>query len=205
MLVTTPAPSIGFNGYVKFKEPFQGWLVGTLGCDPSKLKLKVTSVIDMADMIVNDQRDPFTNIYFPLNIEESRYKEDLDSGVPVISFAYIDPLGVKGNFRVPHNYIESFSLTAQVPYQNCTIVIDLGKLPVALETDIVRAEIAELLLDRMGVLAELKEVRIGSPDLVGEDEHATRERIRQNTASVKKSVFSQLAETQNLYNELMRR
>ena len=85
--ITVNTPSIGLHAYFKFKEPINTYLKNKFNLDSLTIKLKVISIINMKDMIRNDLRDPFSEIYVPAAISEVEYKKDLVDNVSIISFS----------------------------------------------------------------------------------------------------------------------
>jgi len=203
--VTIQIPTVGTEAYFVFKEPFNTYLKTKHKLDPTIDKLKVTSIISMKDMIRNDLKDPFTKLYEPVGISESDYKQDLVDNVPILSFSFIDRNEVEKFIRCPANYIQSYSDITNIEYINKLLVIDLGNLPIDLDTTVVFNDLKSFITTRLGVIPEFKEVSTGQIEFVTKTEHLTRETIRTNTVTVNKTLEVNLSELQLKYDNLIQR
>lgn len=203
--VTINIPSIGLESYFTFKEPINTYFKNKFNIDPLTVKLKVISLISMRDMIRNDLRDPFTEIYVPAGISEIEYKKDLLDNITIISFSFRDLLGVERFARCPINYVKSIADISNIEYINKMIVIDLNRLPVNLDTTLFFADLADFIESRIGVVPAIKEVNIGDVEFVTPDEHAIRETVRTNMVTVHKTQSIQLQEANLRYDQIMQR
>lgn len=201
--VTVSTPTIEFEGYFIFKDPFASYLRNKYNIKDQSQKLKVVSTISMTDMIRTDQKDPFTSLYLPASISEADYKQDLVNNVPIISLFYVDERGIEVTFRVPLSYINDISEVSNVEYINKMIVIDLNRLPLNLDTTVFFTDISDYIQTHLGLTPEINEVNIGQVELVTSAENATRETVRQNSITVRKSLTTQLAELTLQYNSLV--
>ena len=122
--ITVNVPSIGTIAYFTFKEPINYYIQNKFNFNSLSTKLKVISIISMRDMIRNDLRDPYTEIYLPASISEVDYKKDLIDNVPIVSFSYRDKNGIERYIRSPLNYIDSISDITNIDYINKRAGID---------------------------------------------------------------------------------
>ena len=203
--ITTPTPSIGQEAVFKFKEPFATYIKNRFNLSAHANKFRVVSLISLTDLIRNDLRDPYTDLYLPATVSEAQYKKDLLDKIPLVSLAYVDPQGQEKYIRVPHNYIESISSATSVEYINKLIVIDLNRLPSAMDTTSIFAELKQFVETRLGVVPEVKEVSLGDITLVSQTEHTTHETIRNNTKSVYKTQETLYRELEIKYNSMISR
>lgn len=203
--ITIQIPNVGIEAYFVFKDPIHTYIKNTYNLDSLAIKLKVISVISMKDMIRNDLRDPYTNIYLPATISEVEYKKDLIDNVPIVSFSFRDDNGVERFIRSPLNYILSVSSITSIEYINKLIVIDLNKLPISMDITAHFTDLSSFIDSRFGVLPEIKEVALGTVELVTQTEHNTRETIRTNSLTVFKTTEIQLQELNVKYNNLIDR
>jgi hypothetical protein len=205
MEISVNVPSIGFQAYFTFKEPFNTFFKAKYNLDSLTTKLSVISVISMRDMIRNDLRDPFTEIYEVAGLTEVDYKTDLLDNLPIVSFSFRDLLGVEKYLRCPLNYIESYTNISNIEYINKLFVIDLNKLPVDLDLSVHINDLKDFIESRVGITPDIKEVSVGDVELVDLNEHNIRETIRTNAVTVHKTLSTQLQELNLKYNELLNR
>lgn len=204
--ITVNLPSLNLIAYFTFKEPVNTHFKNKYNLNSLNKKLKVISIIGMKDMIRNDLKDPYMNIYVPLGINsEVEYKKDLNDNIPIISFSFKDNLEVERYLRCPLNYIESYTLVSDIEYINKVIVLDLGMLPKDLDISMFYNDFKDYIETRIGVNPELKEIEIGNIELVSESEHTTRETIRNNTKTVYKTCYTLYEEEKSKNTELLLR
>lgn len=203
--VTVNVPSIGLEAYFTFKEPISFYLKNKYNLESLETKLKVISIINMKDMIRNDLRDPYTELYLPSAIPETDYKQDLLDNIPIVSFSFIDNREVERFIRCPLNYIESYSNITNVEYINKLILIDLNRLPVSLDTSVFFNDLNDFIESRLGVSCVIKEVSVGEIELVTQEENELRETIRNNNITVHKTLSTQLSEITLKHDQLLLR
>lgn len=201
--VTTTLPSLGVNNYFTFKDPFATYFRLNHNVPTTPTSMKVVSIVDMMDMIKNDQRDPYTNIYLPVDISESEFKVDITNSVPIISLLYVDVGGVEHNLRVPLNYIDSIGDVFNIPYMNKLIVIDLNYLPESVTLTEQFDQLRNFIRQAYGVVCDVKEVSLGSPLFIDKEESSNRETVRNNLIMINKTDKMKYAEIEALYNDLL--
>lgn len=200
-----PTPNIGLEGYFTFKEPINFYVRNKYNLDEKSVKLKVVSLISMGDIIVNDMKDPYTDLYEPAGIGEGEYKKDLIDRVPLVTLAFLNDTCNNQFLRVPLNYIDSISDISSIDYHSKVIMIDLNKLPVDLKLSPFFKDLSDFIETRVGITPDIKEVSLGRVEFVDALEHTTRETIRNNMVSVHKTTEIQLEEITTRYNELLHR
>lgn len=205
MDVSIQIPSVGMISYFTFKEPINTYFKNKFNLDSLTVKLKVISLISMKDMIRNDLRDPFSEIYVPAGLDEVEYKKDLRDNVAIISFSFRDLAGIEKFARCPINYVESIADISNKEYINKMIVLDLNKLPSDLDTTIFFNDLADFIESRIGIVPAIKEVNIGDVEFVTPDEHNTRETVRTNMVTVHKTLSTQLQEANLRYDQILER
>ena len=203
--VTIHTPNIGLEGYFTFKDPINHYVHNRYNLDEGSVKLKVVSLISMGDIIVNDLRDPYTDLYEPAGISEGEYKKDLIDKVPLVTLAFLSDACNNQFLRVPLNYIESISDISNIDYHSKVILIDLNKLPVDMKLDSIFTDLSDFVETRLGVVPDIKVVSLGRVEFVDDVEHITRETIRTNMVTVHKTTEIQLEEITTRYNELLDR
>ncbi len=203
--VTINTPNIGMESYFTFKEPINTYFKNKFNLDSLTLKLKVVSLISMRDMIRNDLRDPFSELYVPAGLDEVEYKKDLRDNIAIISFSFRDLAGVEKFARCPINYIKSIADISSKEYINKMVVLDLNRLPSELDTTLFFTDLADFIESRIGIVPAIKEVNIGDVEFVTPDEHITREAVRTNMVTVHKTQSTQLQEANLRYDQIIQR
>ena len=205
MDVSIQIPSVGMISYFTFKEPINTYFKNKFNLDSMTVKLKVISIISMRDMIRNDLRDPFTELYVPAGLTELDYKKDLRDEIAIISFSFVDIQGVQKFARCPLNYVQSISDITNKEYINKMIVLDMNRLPSDLDMTVFFNDLADFIESRMGIVPGIKEVNIGDVEFVTPDEHNIRETVRTNMVTVHKTLSTQLQEANLRYDQVMLR
>lgn len=203
--VTINTPSIGLQSYFTFKDPINTYFKNKFNLDSLTIKLKVISIISMRDMIRNDLRDPFSEIYVPAGLSELEYKKDLRDEIAIISFSFVDIQGVTKFCRCPINYIQSIADISSKEYINKMIVLDMNRLPSDLDTTVFFSDLADFIESRLGIAPGIKEVNIGDVEFVTPDEHVVRETVRTNMVTVHKTLSTQLEEANLRYDQMIQR
>lgn len=203
--VTVHAPNINLEGYFTFKEPMNYYVRNKYNLDENAVKLKVVSLISMGDIIVNDLRDPYTDLYEPAGISEGSYKKDLIDKIPLVTLAFISDTCNDRFLRVPLNYIASISNISDVDYHNKVILVDLNRLPVSLKLDSIFSDLEDFIETRLGIYPTLKVVSLGKVELVSVSENVTRESVRKRMVTVHKTNEILLEEITTRHNELLNR
>ena len=205
MQVTVEPPYIGQKAIFTFKEPFATYFKLTYNLDSLEFKLKVVSIISMKDMLRNDLRDPYSEVYLKAGIPVEEFNRDLENDIPLIGFSFVDLRGNTQYLRCPLNYIESYRAISSIEYINKLLVIDLNKLPLNLDITFFFDDLKDFIENRIGIRPDIKEVAIGEIELIDNDEHTTRETVRQNSITVYKTLSTQYHELNLKYNELLAR
>jgi hypothetical protein len=159
----------------------------------------------MRDMIRNDLRDPFSEIYVPAGLSELEYKKDLRDEIAIISFSFVDIQGITKFCRCPINYIQSIADISNKEYINKMIVLDMNRLPSDLDTTVFFSDLADFIESRLGVVPAIKEVNIGDVEFVSPDENVVRETVRTNMVTVHKTLSTQLQEANLRYDQMVQR
>lgn len=205
MDTTVAIPSVGTEAYFDFKDPYSVYIRNKFNINTLGVRLKVISIISMRDMIRVDLRDPYSEIYQPAGLSEVEYKKDLNNNIYLISFSFRTCDGVERYVRVPLNYVASQSDSATVEYTNRIIMLDLGYVPKDLELTPWFSEFIDYVAKRTGVSPEVKDVSVGNVHLVTQDDHELRETIRENSATVHKTLNTLLEEKTLMLDGVMNR
>ena len=201
--ITVALPELESSSYFTFKEPVAEYIVNKNNINVLTTRMKVVSIICMRDTIRTDLRDPFSDLYAPMGLNELEYKQDIKDNIPVITLAYTDRYGIEKFIRVPHNYIESISNKADIVYTNRMLVMDLGYLPENLDLSPILNDLKDYIIHRTGVSPEIADTCINEVEFVNQDQHDIRETIRSNNITVYKTLSTQLAEKSLAHDSLV--
>lgn len=203
--VTASLPPVGLSAYFVFKDPAADYVRSRLTLSDTKIGLEITSITSMAEMRSFDLRDPYQVVYLPLGLTESDFEEDYRNKVPILTFKHTSLQSVVTYLRIPLNYLQSYSETLDITYMNKCIVIDMGKLPTALDSTVIFSELTDVIRRYLGVNADMKEVSVGEVDVIDQASHDMLETIRQNAITVRKPLSVQLEEVSLAHSQLLGR
>lgn len=192
--LTISIPNVGTRAIFKFKEPFRSFVKNKFRHNTDGTQMEVASIINMKDNVVNDARDPYSEIYDPAGITQDEYKKDVIDNISIITLRFRDNKDVVRYIRVPANYISEISDTGTVEYISKMLVIDLGMLPVDLDVAKLSQGLTENISYLIGVrsnnLPKIHEVGIGDIELVPYEEHVIREEVRSNIVQHKDNLIA---------------
>jgi hypothetical protein len=203
--ITVSPPGLELEAYFSFKEPILTHIRNKLNTNEDSIQLKVIGINNLRSLIESELRDPYTDTYTPLGISSQDYRRDVLNDVPLYVFAYVSTTGRTTYVKCPLSYISDYSLVADILYTNRVIVVDLNKLPKALDTTVVFAELSDMIHDRLGVRPQIKEVSVGEMQKITREEYQIRESIRTQLITVRKSNRTMLAEITLKHDQLLSR
>lgn len=203
--ITISQPTIGLQARFSFKDPAARYIKSRLNTADNTIALTVSGVADMQELIDVDMRNPYQDAYVPMGVDEYLYQQDLRNKVPLITFKHEGLNGKLTHIRVPMNYIQEYGNIADINYINKVILIDLGIVPELLDTSVIFTDLNDFVLTRLGVNTEIKEVAIGNKEVISQADHDTREVVRGNLVTVRKTLLTKLNEVQLKYDNLLAR
>lgn len=203
--ISVSQPSVGLEARFSFKDPAGRYIKSKLNTQEDKILLRTTTISNMKESIEVDLRDPFQDTYAPLGLNEFLYQEDLQNEVPILTFKHTGLSGKVTYLRVPLNYIEDYDNVSEIEYINKLIVVDLGSLNKELDTSVVFNDLKDFITTRLGVVPDVAEVSIGDPESVSRVDHETKETIRDNLVTVRKTLSIQLEELTLKYDQILQR
>lgn len=203
--VTITCPTIGLEAYFTFKEPMARSLQNRLGVSATQIRLKVSAINEIKEMLQSELRDPFLEAYAPAGIEQAQYSQDLIDNIQIITFKFITPSGAVRYTRVPMTYLLGYDSVVDISYLSKTLVVDLGPQYQGLDLSAMHTDLVDFIRTRTGITPVLKEVSIGNVIKITAEEHATRESLRTNTVTVHKTNSTELEELRVKYQNLVTR
>lgn len=204
-VVTVNLPVVGTNAVFSFKDPFSKLVSNKLNTPASGVALQVTSISSMKDMIRLTRFDPYTEIYSKVKLGEVEYKQDLNDDIKILTLTHLDADGIATHIQVPLTYIRSISEPNAIQYIDRGLVIGLGHLPVDLDLDPHREQIADYVRTLIGVKVTVCDVSVGTVKHKSSIDHDALEEIRKNSVKVHKTTEIQLAEARLTINSMVDR
>lgn len=132
-------PSVGLKGVMKLGDPFAAQVV-------ANVPYTVAAVRRLSDIITSGT-DAFEAYYFPNNIEQSKYEEDIANGVCILSLQSPTDQWV----YVPNSYLLSMPAAGGVPYSNMMVAVNLGAIPNRLSLNYFMETIKAMAHDQLGI------------------------------------------------------
>jgi len=179
-------PTIGAKGCITVAAPFDTLI------NPSRI-YQVYSIRLLPDMKISGE-NPYEEIYQPVGVPESVFKQHLDEGKSIITF-----IG-DGNevLHIPEPYVLSYPVVSGVRYQSKALAIDIGPLPVDYDLSALVNEVAQVIHDRIGITPGIEVVLNSAVMKVPYDDHEQILTMRQNAITVRKSWKQRYIELQNV-------
>jgi hypothetical protein len=154
--------------------------------------------------MVTSGDDPLANVYERVGLTNAQFQADLARDVNVAVLVSTEEEWI----QVPTSYILSIPDVVGVEYQNRSIVINLGALPVNEQIQSVLDDLAALVKDRLGLQANTDETPSSDVYLIDWDTHQRYLQARNAQITTKKS-YRQLwqqcqIELSNVQEQLLR-
>lgn len=188
---------VGTVSLFSFKDPYQDYVINMLKLRQEFFKLEVTSIISMKDHIKLSHRDPYSDVYKIVGLDEVKYKRDLDSDVPLITFTFIDEYNSERIFRIPLSYISEVSDQSSIEYVERSLIISTDMLPFDFTLEHIRNEVKDFVEGRVGVGVIVEEIVNTNVTTIAAKDHEARETIRKNAIKYKKSLEVRAIEAEN--------
>jgi len=182
-------PPINTSGTFKFATPFDTVI-------KSNQELTVKSVRTISEL--NDSNsEPFKMIYQVAGLTESDYKSDLDNNVPIITFTD----SACNYLYIPASKILSLPKLDGVKYQEKALVISLGNIPLNMNLDLVKSNIADIIYDTTGVRSTIEAIPTSAINLVSNSDNDTYMAKLDNAKQIVKSFRTKYLEATTVITE----
>ena len=83
--------------------------------------------------------------------------------------------------------------------------MDLGSVYKELDTSVIFTDLKDFITTRLGIVPSVNEVSIGEPESISQADHETKETIRGNLVTVRKTLSVQLEEVTLKYDQVLQR
>lgn len=203
--ITVTQPTVGLEARFVFKDPAARYVKSKLNIVDDSVLLSVSTISNMAELIEVDLRDPYQDAYYPLGLNNYDFQEDLKNNVPLITFKHQSLSNKITYLRIPLNYIQDYDHVSEIQYINKLIILDLGSLHTQLDTSVIFTDLKDFVTTRLGVVPEVAEVGIGDTEAVSQTDHDTKETVRTNLVTVRKTLSIQLEEMTLRHDQLLQR
>ena len=175
-----PIPLVGMKGQFKFYPPFNTVLNETA-------VYKVSAVRTISELL-NDDIDVLNIIYLNQGISKSAYDDDLEHDLAI---AVLQSEG-GSLFYVPVRFIKTLPNLAGEVYVGKALFINLGNLPVNLEIDYLKSELADIIKSILGVDSVVEIEEITSKFVVPYKQHDILEEKRRQAMTNYGTCYSRL-------------
>lgn len=141
--------------------------------------------------------DPFKLYYEPMGLTEADFKADLALDVNIVTLmvealdASTTPLD-KSYVYVPDTYIERYPDQSFVPYSHIVLSLSLGLLPDSIALDTLKAEVANVCSNVIGVTPVVKEHIVPTNGSVSASQHETLEIARRGLITLRDTDYARL-------------
>ena len=175
-----PIPLVGLKGQFKFYPPFNTLL--------SEVAVYKVSAVRTISELLNDEIDVLNIIYLEQGISKTAYDEDLEHDLAIVV------LQSEGGslFYVPVRFIKTLPNLAGEVYVGKALFINLGNLPVNLNIDYLKSELADIIKSVLGVEATVDIEEITSRFVVSYKKHDLLEEQRRQAITNHGTCYSRL-------------
>lgn len=183
-------PSIGAVGCISLLSPFDTLV------NPNR-QYKVISVRLIQDMVLVGER-PLEEIYQPVGLGETEYRQDLDAGKSIVTFAGDG----EELLYIPESYISSYPVSNGIYYQSKGLVFDLGPLPETYDLAPVLNMIKQEIKNLVGVNSEGRIVNTSAKTKISYTDHDTITSMRNANIAIPNTWFQRYNKLLNLVGNL---
>jgi len=182
-------PPINTKGKFTFKAPFNTKIY-------ENHEYIVESIRSLVELYNSDEK-PFDTIYKAIGLTESDFKNDIDNQVSIVVFK------TNGGeyFYVPANRILSMPQVHGAKYQEITIAIPLGLIPLDYDLTLLKSNLKETVQNTLGVVTDVSTVPSSAVTLLDKTADATYRALLDNRRTVYKSYRTLYEELQVAYNK----
>jgi len=173
-------PTVGMKGALTVQPPFDTKIF-------ERAVYTCIAVETLQGMVASEQ-DPLTDIYQAAGLTEAQFDQDVADGVKVLSFQSYDGELLK----IPNRYVLAMPDPSGVPYSLTMLGIALSAIPETLDLGPLKDDIHQLVLRRIGVESDVKEITYGPVTLVLQADHDVLNTVRQNNMMNQKSYLRQI-------------
>lgn len=183
-------PEVGLKGKIKLDAPYNALI-------DEHAMYECIGLETLRSMVANGET-PFETFYEPYAITRERFQSDHDADVVMVTFQAIEGEIV----TVPNSYILSMPDANGVRYRMMILGVGLTAIPDDLDLSVVKTDISNLLLTRLGIASKIEEVVYGPVTLLGHEEHRVVEAARRLKMSEADSDLKRYLDLKASFEEL---
>lgn len=182
-------PPINSKGKFTFKEPYNTKIY-------ENHEYVVESVRSLTELYNSDEK-PFDTIYKAIGLTESDFKNDIDDQVSIVVFK------TNGGeyFYVPANRILSMPQVHGAKYQELTVALPLGLIPLDYDLTLLKDNLKETVQNTLGVITTAGTVPASAVTLLDKTDDTTYRALLDNRRTVYKSYRTLYEELKELYDK----
>jgi hypothetical protein len=177
-------PSLHAAGLYQLASP---WTI------PANVIYECIAIRDFDDFVKKGE-DVFTLYYQPMGLDRSVYEADRALGADIITLAS----ATHPTIYVPSTYIVAYPFLGDIKYSHVVLSVSLGALPDAMDLTFVKAQVAAVVSDSIGVVPTVNVNVAPSTGLITQIEHQILETARQAAITNRKTDRAKLIEMQTL-------
>lgn len=159
-------PSIGVSGVFTLTAPFNNILT-------PNVSYTCIAVRKLSDILASGGT-PFETYYEPNGLSKDIYQSDVSSGVCLLS---LQPASGVVKY-VPTSYISGYPSSGGVPYTVMLLGVSLGAIPNVMDLSFIKSKIADVILQNMGINADIRQAAASEVTMVTNDNHDINEAAR---------------------------
>lgn len=180
-------PPLGSKGLYVLRAP---WSVPADVIYVCQALRKLKDIFDLGE-------DPFALYYQPLGLLEADMLADMAAGAYIVTLSVdaLDPTQVAlnlSNVYVPDTYIEKYPEQNFVPYSHLVLSLSLGLLPDGLDLSSLKAQVANVCSDTIGVVPMVNEHVVPSSGGVTVTQHQAMETARLGLITIRDTDYARL-------------
>lgn len=168
-------PVIGDNGFFELKDPYKVLLT-------PKTLYTCQSIRTINDFVASGE-SVYEKFYAPLGVSDDQYQQDIIDNVYIVGLQ----AGTGEWVYVPSSFIENAPTSNGVKYIPIVLGVSLGALPDAYNLESIVQQFKDIVLNTIGIEAEVKGVVVGSSKWFTEQEHELLEQARTEKRSMSTS------------------
>ena len=188
-------PPINAKGKFVLAAPFDNIL-------SSIAEYTVTAIRSLEELYTDR---PLENIYLPVGLTDKDMQDDKSNNVPIVVLVSTS----NDYLYVPANRILSMPVLTGVKYQERSLLVPLGILPVTMNVDVMKSNIEEYIYTALGNKTKIKEVLTSAVVLINNVDDKILEKKRKHYTDYNKSYITRYYEAvallktkDNLINKL---
>lgn len=161
-------PEVGLSGAIRVATPFETVVIPQV--------LYECIAVQSLQGLLADGEDPFNDYYEPMGVDEQRFQDDVAIGAKIVTLRSTDGEIV----RLPNSFILNLPDANGVRYTMTMLGVNLTALPEDYDLETLKADISDLVMSRIGLPCEVREMVYSSVSLLTPFQHESVKSFRQD-------------------------